>query len=196
MHTDITELKKAKTQYPLIDVIKNRWSPRSFSEKAITKNDLQALFEAASWAPSSMNEQPWQYIYAHKSENGFQNLVDCLKPGNQPWAKNAAVLVVSLARKHFSTGKDNRNAMHDTGLANMQLALQAMSMDIYTHMMAGFERQKTMDTFQLPENVEVVCFMALGYLDSPEKLPEPFKTREMNERNRKNIAEFTFHHAK
>ena len=194
MHTEIAELKKAKTQYPVIEVIKSRWSPRSFSEKAIIADDLQTLFEAASWAPSSMNEQPWQYIYAYKSETGFQNFVDCLKPGNQPWAKNAAVLAVSLARKQFAKGKDNRTAMHDTGLANMQLVLQAMNMDIYVHMMAGFEMQKTKDTFNLPENLEIVCFMALGYLDSPEKLPEPFKTREMNERTRKNIAEFTFHH--
>jgi nitroreductase len=194
MDTELIDFKKAKTQYPINELIKNRWSPRSFSEKVIAAHDLQALFEAASWAPSSMNEQPWQYIYAHKSEKGFQDFVDCLKPGNQPWAANAAVLIVNVARKYFASGKENPTAMHDAGLANMQLVLQATDMNIYAHMMAGFEKQKTKDTFNLSDDVEVVCFMALGYLDAPDTLPEPFRTRELNERTRKNISEFTFHH--
>jgi nitroreductase len=189
---DTKDIKRATTDYPVMDILKNRWSPRSFSDESISENNLATLFEAASWAPSSRNEQPWMYIYAHRSDKAFQKFINCLMPGNEPWAKNAAILVISIARKQFSNGKENRTYMHDTGLANMQLVLQAFNMNIYAHMMAGFDMNKTKESFQIPDELDIICFMALGYLDSPEKLPEPYKTREQNKRTRYMLSEFTF----
>ena len=189
---DIQAQKTAETIHPVSELIRKRWSPRSFDvNRAIAENDLQTLFEAASWAPSSMNEQPWRYIYAHRSdEANFKRLFDCLAEGNQPWAKNAAVLVVSLARKKFvRNDKPNRHALYDTGGANALLTLQALELGIYVHQMGGFDFEKTAVEFSLPEEVEVACFLALGYLDSPDKLEEPFKTRELGERTRRPLAD-------
>lgn len=187
-----TTAKEATTQYPVHEFIRQRWSARSFSERPIEYDTLMTLLEAASWASSSMNEQPWVYLYAHKGEPAFQQMFDCLLPGNR-WADGAQVLLLSLARKNFaSNGNHNRHALHDVGAANMTLLLQAASMDIFGHQMGGFDMQKAIETFQIPDDLEVVCFISLGYLDAPEKLEEPFRTRELTPRKRKDLSEFVF----
>lgn len=184
-------IKEAKTQYPVIELIRKRWSARSFSDRPISEEDLHTLFEAASWAASSGNEQPWQYVYAHHGTEGFTKLWECLDGGNRPWNKNAAVLIASIKRtKIEKNGKPNAYAAHDTGMANAQLFLQAISMDIYSHPMAGFDKEMLTKTLELDDDREPVCMIALGYLDSPEKLDEPFRTREMTERSRKGIDSF------
>lgn len=113
--------------------------------------------------------------------------------GNQPWAKNASVLLLSLARKNFaSNGKPNRHAMHDVGASNTTLLLQAANMDIYGHMMGGYHHDATIEAFEIDENeFEISCFIALGYLESPEALEEPFKTRELTARSRKDVKEIS-----
>ena len=186
-------IKIPKTEHPVIDLIKNRWSPRSFSEKVIAEQDMHTIFEAASWAFSANNEQPWEYVYAHKADTeAFQKLHDCLLRGNKPWTRHAAVLGVSLIRKKMANGKENNTAKHDLGAANATMMLQATSMGIYGHMMAGFDPEKTFETLNLDkEEVDTVAFFAMGYLDSPEKLEEPFKTRELTPRTRKAVSEFT-----
>lgn len=186
-------IKIPKTEHPVIDLIKNRWSPRSFANKAVSEEDLQTIFEAASWAFSANNEQPWEYVYAHKEDpEGFQKLQDCLLPGNKLWTKSAAVLGVSLIRRKMSNGKENGTAKHDLGAANATMMLQATSMGIYGHMMAGFDHDKTFEALNLNrEEVDTVAFFAMGYLDSPEKLDEPFRSRELTPRTRKKVSEFT-----
>ncbi len=186
-------LKTAVTKHKVIDLIKDRWSPRSFSDKAISDDDLNTLFEAASWAFSSSNGQPWEYVYAHREDvNAFHNLHSCLMTGNQPWTKNAAVLMVILVRPKFENGKENKAAKHDVGAANATLALQATSMGISCHPMIGFDPEKTIKTLAInTEEMEPLVFMALGYLDAPEKLEEPFKTRELATRTRKPLSDFT-----
>jgi nitroreductase len=186
-------IKIAKTEHPVIDLIKNRWSPRSFSDKPVSHEDMMTIFEAASWAFSASNEQPWEYIYAHRQDqDAFHKLHDCLLPGNKPWTKYAAVLGVSLVRKKMTNGKKNTTAKHDLGAANATMMLQATSMGIYGHMMAGFDHDKTFETLGLnKEELDAVAFFAMGYPDSPEKLEEPFKTRELTQRTRKPISEFT-----
>jgi nitroreductase len=186
-------IKIPDTQHPVIDLIKNRWSPRSFSKKTISDSDMQTIFEAASWAFSANNEQPWEYIYAHRTDTeAFQKLHDCLLQGNKPWTKQAAILGVSLVRKKMSNGKENITAEHDLGAANATMVLQATSMGIYGHMMAGFDHHKTFETLNLQEDeVKAVAFFAMGYLDDAEKLEEPFRTRELTQRTRKAVNEFT-----
>ncbi len=185
-------IKKATTKNPVHDLIRSRWSARSFSEKAISQKDLETMLEAASWAFSANNAQPWQYVYAHHNDTeAFHKLWSCLMPGNQPWTDKAAVLMVSLIQMNFDNGKPNETAKHDLGAANATLMLQATSMGIYGHPMAGFDKGKTLETLGLDTNeVEPVAFIALGYLEEAEKLEEPFKTRELTPRNRKAVAEF------
>lgn len=188
-------IKQAKTKYPVIDLIKDRWSARAFSKKSLAEDELFTLFEAAHWAASSSNEQPWRYIYARREDTEvFEKMVHCLMPGNQPWAKNAAVLILCVVKT--TAGPDNKPnlaAMHDLGLANATLLLQATSQHIYGHMMGGYDKAKTKKEFNIGEGYDTAIFMALGYLDSPDTLEEPFKTRELTARTRKDLSEVVFH---
>ncbi len=188
----MSSIKIAQTQYPVIDVIKNRWSARAFADKSISTETLNTIFEAASWAASAMNEQPWHYSYAHRGTPGFERIWNCLMGGNQPWAKNAAALVVSMARKTYqSNQKENHSALHDLGMANAHFLLQATSMNLYCHQMGGFEREMLIKELDLSSDLNPVCVIAIGYLDSPETLIEPFKTREITGRKRRGVEEFT-----
>lgn len=184
--------KQAKTKNNVHELIRKRWSARSFSEKEITQEELETILEAAGWAFSSMNYQPWRYIYAHKKdEANFQKFVDCLSGGNAPWAKDASVIIMSLAKKNFDNGGPNPSALHDVGAANATLILQATSMKIYGRLMGAFDRVKAIELLNISINeYDPVVFIALGYLDTPGKLNEPFKTREVTPRTRKAISEF------
>lgn len=184
-------IKIAKTKYDIMEVIKNRWSARSFSDKTISENDLRTLFEAASWAFSANNAQPWEYIYAHREDSeAFRKLHSCLMAGNLPWTKNAAVLMAVLAHKKLENGHENKAAKHDVGSANATLMLQATSMNIYGHVMGGFDANKAIEILNINTEVsEPIVFIALGYLDEAEKLDEPFKTRELTPRTRKPLVE-------
>ncbi|HWY12228.1 MAG TPA: nitroreductase family protein [Bacteroidia bacterium] len=185
--------KTATTKYKVTELIKERWSPRSFSDKIISIDDLNTLFEAASWAFSSGNVQPWYYIYAHReNKEAFEKLHKCLNPGNQPWTAHAAVLMAILVRTKLENGKENKAAKHDVGAANATLALQATSMGISCHPMIGFDPAKTIETLAInAAEIEPLVFVALGYQDVPEKLEEPFRSRETEPRSRKGLTEFT-----
>lgn len=187
------DIKQAKTEHPVHELIRSRWSARSFSDQSIAQEDLETLLEAASWAFSANNGQPWHYVYAHHHDTeAFQALWSCLMPGNQPWTAKAAVLMVSLAQKNFENGKPNNTALHDLGAANATLMLQATALGIYGHPMAGFDREKTIETLQIdPDQLEPVAFLALGYLDEADKLEEPFKTRELTGRSRRPLESFS-----
>ena len=183
--------KIATTTFPVLDTIRNRWSPRSFSDKQLSEEELNTLFEAASWAFSANNGQPWTYIYAFKGSEGFEKLVDCLMPGNQLWAKNASVLMLNVANKMMGE-RPNHSAKHDAGAANATLALQAISMGIYSHLMGGFSAEKAIEAFGIDtEKQEPIVMIALGYLGEAEKLEEPFLSRELAPRTRKSLEEFT-----
>lgn len=185
-------IKEAKTEHKVHELIKKRWSARSFSEKEITQEELDTILEAAGWAFSAMNYQPWRYIYAFKKDSeNFSKLADCLAGSNKTWAKEASVLIMSLAKKNYDNGVPNKAALHDVGAANATLILQAVSMNIYGHLMGGFDKQKAIELFNIDiTEYEPIVFIALGYLDTPEKLEEPFKTREVTPRTRKAISEF------
>lgn len=184
-----------KTNHKIHPLITGRWSPRAFADRPLEGEVLAQLFEAARWAPSSFNEQPWRFLYFHRGrDEGFQKLVDCLSPGNQEWASEAAVLVLTATSTHFQrNGKTNRHAFHDVGLAVANLSLQATELDIYVHQMAGFEPEKAHKTFQLPEHIEPVTVIALGYLADPAELSEEKREKEYSSRTRKPQSEFVFH---
>ena len=181
-------IKEAKTIYPVHELISKRWSTRAFSDKPITETEVFTLVEAASWAPSSVNEQPWEYYYAFKGTEGFKKMLDVLSPGNQLWAGEAALMMVCIAHRNFEkNGQPNRHYMHDTGMANANLLTQALSMGIYGHILGGYDQAKATELFQIPDDKEAVCYIVLGYPGEGEKLEEPFRTREVTPRNRKPV---------
>ncbi|GAB3286961.1 nitroreductase family protein [Hymenobacter tenuis] len=187
-------MKHAPTNFPVLETIRKRWSPRAFASYPVAPETLDQVFEAASWAASAMNEQPWRYIYAHHADQEtFQKMVDCLLPGNQPWAKNAPLLILALAKTQYDNGTPNGAALHDLGLANGNLILEATALGLHGHFMGGFDAAKTKEVFQLPDTLQPVAFIALGYLGAVEQLEEPFLSREKAARQRKSISEFAFH---
>jgi nitroreductase len=184
MRFESAAIKEARTLYPVHPLIKNRFSARSFSDTPISRDTLLRLIEAASWAPSSMNAQPWRYVAAFKGEALFETMKECLLPANRVWAENASVLILSSAITTFSNGMPNRHALYDVGAANANLFTEATSLDIYGHTIGGFDYDKTLKLFNQIPPLEPVAFIALGYLGSPEQLSEPFKQRELTRRER------------
>lgn len=183
------EVKIPQTKYAVLPEIVARWSPRSFSERIITDEEMATLVEAASWAPSSTNDQPWRYLYVQRGTAEFDAIFETLMPGNRAWADKASTFVVSLAKTTFSNGMPNRHAMYDVGAANTLLLVQGASMGIFGHQMGGFDMQSALKLLNLPPEFELACIIALGFLDIPDKLEEPFRTREITPRSRRPITD-------
>jgi nitroreductase len=179
--------KSNQIEHPVLDLIKNRRSPRAFSTKLIEPDRIFSLFEATRWAPSSTNEQPWLYLYATRDQPDLWPIFfDCLNEGNKLWAKDAPLLILSLARKNFSKYPGaNAHAMYDLGGANSFLSLQAVEMGLQVRQMAGFNYEKTIEKIRIPTSTyEVAVFVAVGYPGDPETLPEKLKLRETAPRER------------
>ena len=189
--------KLAETNYPIEDILRRRWSPRAFSDRMVEREKLQSLFEAARWAASSFNEQPWNFIVATKQNiEQYTILLNCLVEKNQQWARLAPVLMVSVAKLNFEkTSKPNRHAFHDVGLAMGNLILQATAMDLFVHQMAGILPQKVRESYGIPDGYEPVAGVALGYAADVDVLPEPFREQELAPRKRKPIESFVFQEA-
>lgn len=185
-------VKAAVVQTDVHPLIQKRWSALAFSEQQITDEQIEELFEAASWAASAYNEQPWHYFYARRGTDGFEQLWSCLKAGNQPWTKAASVLFVAVHTNTFAMNNmPNSCAAHDLGMANAQLLLQAVHRDIYGHLMAGFDVEKVRQLLKLGENSTPLCMGALGYLGDADSLTDAYKNREKSPRNRKPVSSFT-----
>jgi nitroreductase len=185
--------KPATTAHPINELIRERWSPRAFLPQPVEPAKLLSVLEAARWAPSSSNEQPWYFIVARAGEPEFAKLLGCLVEGNQVWAKAAPVLMLTIVKKTFDhNGKPNRVALHDVGLASENMTLEAVAQGLCTHGMAGIEVEKIKEVYALPEHCEAVAAWALGYDGDPETLPGPLKERELAPRERKELKEFVF----
>jgi len=184
----------AEMDSPIHDLLARRWSPRAFDERLVAAATLQTLFEAARWAPSSNNEQPWRFIVAAKDhETEWNRLFDCLVEGNQTWAFRAPVLMLSVASMYFADGgKPNRHAFHDTGLATENLVLQATASGLVAHQMAGFNVEKVRVDLRIPAGYEPVAMIAIGYPGNPDILPERLRERDLRPRSRRPIREWTF----
>lgn len=186
--------KPAQTQFHIHDLLARRWSPRAFDERPVDTDTLRTLFEAARWAPSSNNEQPWRFIVATKQhQTDWNRLLECLAEGNRRWAFRAPVLVLSVASLHFEDdGKSNRHAFHDTGLATENFVLQATAQGLVAHQMAGFDVEKARLDLRIPTGYEPVAMIAVGYPGDPALLPERLRERELRPRDRRPIGEWTF----
>lgn len=189
----MTDSKPAETAFPVHDLIAERWSPRAFEDRSIDPAVLGGLLEAARWAPSCYNEQPWAYLVARRDDaESFSRLADCLADGNA-WAKNAAALVLSVAKLGFDrNGKPNAHAWHDVGLASMSLVLQAESVGLSSHQMAGFDSDKARSSLAIPETHAPVAMIALGYRASADSLPDDLAERERSTRSRRALEEIAF----
>ena len=186
--------KPADTQYPIHDLIKRRWSPRAFSDQPVEAEKLRMLLEAARWAPSSNNEQPWRFIVATKDhETEWNRLLDCLVEGNRKWAYRAPALILSVASLNFQEDSTpNRHAFHDTGMAVENLVLQATALGLSTHQMAGFDVEKARADLKIPSGYEPVAMIAVGYPGDLASLSDRLRERELRSRSRQLISEWTF----
>jgi len=186
--------KPAPTEHPVEEILRRRWSPRAFADRKVEANKLRSLFEAARWAPSSFNEQPWSFIVATKDQpEEYAQLLSCLVEKNQQWARLAPVLMVSVAKLKFEkTGKPNRHAFHDVGLAMGSMLIEATALGLFVHQMAGFSAEKVREKYGVPPDFEPVAAIAIGYPADPEVLPESFREQEIGPRRRKPISSFVF----
>lgn len=186
--------KVVPTDYPIESILQNRWSPLAFSDRPVEPEKLGSALEAARWAASSFNEQPWSFIVATKDNPAeFNRLLGCLAEGNQEWAKSAPVLMISVAKLNFEkNGKENRHAFHDVGAAEANLAAQATALGLYVHQMAGFDVAKAKELYSIPQGYEPVDALALGYLGDPHQLSEQLQQRLSAPRSRKPLKDFVF----
>jgi nitroreductase len=189
----IEKLKHAPDVAGVENAVLRRWSPRAFSDKEISAIELKALFEAARWAASSSNEQPWRFLVGRRGDETYQKIFNALVEFNQSWAKSAPVLVLSVAKKSF-TGKDspNRHNLHDTGAATAILTLQATANGLHSHSMAGFDPEQVRASFAIPSDYEIGAVTAIGYFGDPASLPEHLHKIEVSPRQRKPLEEFVF----
>lgn len=162
-----------------------RWSPRAFTDEPVADEDLEALFEAARWAPSSYNEQPWRFAFA-RTEADRERFLDALLEANRAWARQAPVLVFVLARTTFEeNGDENAHARFDAGAAWMSLALQAHELGLATHAMGGIDPERAAEVVDAPDDHEVVCAVAIGHRAPAEELPGELADTELPPSGRK-----------
>ena len=186
--------KPAHTDHPIHELLHRRWSPLSFDDRPVPQEMLYRLFEAARWAASSYNEQPWTYIVGRRSEEPeqFEKLASVLVPGNA-WAHGAPVLALSVAKNTFTqNGAPNRVALHDVGAASASLTFEATYLGIFVHQMSGFDVPRAREIFAIPEGFEPVAMLAIGFGGDPDKLEENLRNRERSDRTRKPVSEIAF----
>lgn len=186
--------KQAKPDHPIHELIAKRWSPYAFANRPVSNSDLRSLFEAARWAASSYNEQPWSYIVAVKhDDDAFQKLHSCLVEGNQGWASAAPVLAIGCTSLKFTrNGQPNAAAVHDLGLASANLTFEATARGLFVHQMIGILPDKARELYGIPEGIQPVTGLAIGYAADPNTLPEKFQERDLASRGRKPVSRFVF----
>jgi nitroreductase len=182
----------APAEFPIHELIRERWSPRAFSEKEVPPEMLRSLFEAARWAPSSSNEQPWSFIVATRNDaENFDKALQPLVEFNVNWAKHAAVLGFAVCELAFAKNKaPNRNAQYDTGAAMALLLIEATARGLFVHQMAGFDPETAREVFGIPAGWDAIAAFAIGYPGDPASLPQPLRDRELAPRTRKPTREF------
>ena len=185
--------KQSETTVRIHEILSERWSPRAFEPRPVEPEKLRRLFEAARWAASSYNAQPWYFIVATKDDaETFDKVLASFVEGNRAWAKNAPVVALSVARVNFEhNGQPNRYALYDVGQASANLAVQATAMGLQVHQMGGILPEKARELFAIPPEYEVVAGIALGYPAEPDSLPEELR-REAAPRVRKAVESFVF----
>jgi len=190
----VHELKKAPRVEGAVPSLFERWSSRSFAERAVSDADLNTIFEATRWSASAYNEQPWRFIVGKRGTATFQAILDSLMGFNQQWAANASALIVGVTRTNFThNGKPNTYAMYDLGAATTQLTVQAAALGMTSHQMAGFDPEKARTALGVSADYTMGIAVALGYQDDPQKLTdERLHGLETSARSRKPLSELVF----
>jgi nitroreductase len=186
--------KRAETHFPIHDLLAERWSPVTYSERPVEPERLGSLIEAARWAASCYNEQPWRFIVATKDDPAaYDRMLGCLVELNVAWAQHAPVLMIAAARERFETNETpNGWAQHDVGMAVMSLLLQAAAMGLHAHGMAGFKKDVAREALGIPEGYEPMTAIAVGYLGDIENASEKLKQRDQTPRQRRPIESIVF----
>jgi nitroreductase len=186
-------IKEAATRHPIHDLIRRRWSPRAFADRPIPPAILSGMFEAARWAPSTGNGQPWRFIAATRDDVAeFARLLGVLNEKNQTWAREASALALAVTAVRRPEGKEHRLALYDLGLAVANLVVEGMAHGVFAHQMAGFDADAARRVFALPDDYTPAVAIALGYPGSPERLPDDLRARELAPRERKPLDELVF----
>lgn len=185
--------KSAKTGFPIHRLLTQRWSPRAFNLEPVENDKLQRLFEAARWAPSASNEQPWSFIVGLSGDKTYQMIFEALVEFNQLWAKTAPVLVVAVGRRFsLKSAKKNNWFSYDVGQAVAHLTFQAMNEGLFVHQMGGFDAKKIAELFQIPKVHEALTVFSIGYMGDYNILHPNLQKLELAERQRKMPNEFVF----
>jgi nitroreductase len=190
----MAHIKDAHPEHPIQMILGKRWSPYGFLEKDVATEDLLAILEAARWAPSSYNEQPWRYLLARRSDaKAFERLLSCLVEGNQAWAKHASVLLIGVAMLPLErNGKPNKAAMHDLGLAAGNMCVEATARGLSVHQMIGILPDRVRELYGVPEEAEPLTALAIGYPGGGDDLPEALQARDRTPRSRRPLSAFVF----
>jgi nitroreductase len=192
--SQINKLKHAPATDRMLPAILQRWSPRAFADKDVPSDDLRLVFEAARWAPSSFNEQPWRYIAGRRGSETYTRIIETMTANNQAWAGTAPVLMVSTAK--LTIGPENKPsyyALHDLGAASAYMALEAANLGLALHQMAGYDREKTRQSLGVPAEFEMGAAIALGYQGELHRLTkEEHVKRETAPRTRKGLDDIVF----
>ncbi len=186
--------KTAKTEFPLADGIRRRWSPRAFSDHLLSRDEIGSLFEAARWAPSAHNEQRGRFLFARRcDEDAFARLIACRVPWNQTWARHAALVILTFTATRFERNdRENAWAGHDLGLATENLILQAQSFGLRAHVMAGIDADAIRSSYEIPEGYAPFTAIAVGALGDPADLPDDMEEQELAPRTRKPLDDIVF----
>lgn len=190
-HTDYPH-NPAPTSLDILDVIQKRWSPRAYDPRPLDPQDIRRLFEAARWAASSFNRQPWRFIIAPVTQpDVHQRMLNILNEGNRTWAQHAPLVGLAVATLKDDYG-ENRHARHDTGLALAHMALQAVDMGMFLHMVAGFSVERARETYQIPPTHDPLTMFTVGYPGKLEDLPEKLQKKDSRPRTRQPLHEIVF----
>jgi nitroreductase len=185
-------IKQAEMDYPVHPLIAARWSPRAYGTKPVEVEKLQRIFEAARWAASSSNHQPWYFLVGFKGDEVYQKIFNTLVEFNQLWTVNAPVLVLAIAKTTNPRGEVNKSYAYDLGQAVATLSLQAMSEGVYTHQMGGFDAEAAAQAFEIPDEYKIRVVFTLGYLGDLETLHHKLQHLEMAPRTRRPVSESVF----
>ena len=190
--SETNQLKQAPAQEKILPVILHRWSPRSFADRDVSPADLKTIFDAVRWTASSFNEQPWRYFVGTRGSETYQKVLKSLVEFNQAWARSAPVLIVNAARTTFShNNSPNPVALYDLGASAATLCYQAATLGLFTHQMAGYDREVARKLFNVPDDYIFGAAIALGYQGEPSALPnEHYIAQETTPRQRKPLSEF------
>lgn len=185
--------KQANTIISIHPLIKNRWSPRAFDNKAVEEEKIITIVEAGRWAPSAYNEQPWRFLIGKSGDENYLKIFDSLVEWNQKWVKNVPLLILNIAKKKFShNNKINETSLYDLGQSVAFMVLEAENQGLKCHQMSGFEHEKIKAAFEISENYEPVSITAIGYQGNISTLPKEYVSLEENERKRKPLKELLF----